>query len=163
MISIRNIMTESVITIDENSKISEASKLMVNRDVSSLLVTKNKKPIAIITENDIIKEVISKNKNLGMVRVKDVMNKKFRIINPNTKYNEVVRDLREKKIKRFPVVDADNNLIGLVTESDIIQATRDFTRMHQIVQEVILTVFGLVTAFFLFFFSPLGISLFRRG
>lgn len=156
-------MTENVITIDENSKISEASKLMVSKNISSLLVTKNKKPIAIITENDIIKNIILKNKRLDKVKVKDIMNKKFRIITPNTKYSNVVKDLRENNIKRFPVVDANNNLIGLVTESDIVQATRDFTRMHQIVQEVILAIFGLVTAFFLFFFSPIGTSIFRPG
>ena len=156
-------MTEDVITTSENSKISEVARLMANKGISSVIVTKNKEPIAIVTENDIIKHAISKNKRLDKVKVKDIMNNKFHTITPNTKFTDVVKDLQKKNIKRFPVVDSNNNLIGLVTESDIIEATRVFTRMHRIVQETILIVFGLVTAIFLFFFSPLGASIFRAG
>ena len=63
-------------------------------------------------------------------------------------------------IKRFPVIE-NEKVLGIITETDIVDATRDFTRFHQIMQEAILAVFGLVTAFFLFFFSPLGQSIFR--
>ena len=54
----------------------------------------------------------------------------------------------------------NDKLVGLITETDIIETTRDFTRLDQIIQEVILTIFGLATAFFLFYFSPLGASIF---
>ena len=161
MMTIKNIMTENMITIDKDAKLSEAAKLMASKNISSLLVAKDKKPIAIISENDVIKDAILKGKNLNSIKVKDIMNKKFRIITPNTKYVYVLKDLMEKSIKRFPVVDSNGSLVGIVTENDIVQATRSFTRMHQIVQEVILAVFGLTTAFFLFFFSPLGASIFR--
>ena len=60
--------------------------------------------------------------------------------------------MRQEDIERFPVIENDK-LIGIITEIDIIDATRDFTRFHQIMQEIILAVFGLVTAFFLFFFT----------
>ena len=67
--------------------------------------------------------------------------------------------MREKKITRFPVVE-NGTLVGLVTETDILGATRDFTRMHQVVQDTILMVFGIATAFFLLYFSPLRAMLF---
>ena len=85
-------------------------------------------------------------------------------IKPGQKFGSpkfLVKKLKEEKMKIFPVVEKDR-LIGIITETDIVDATRDFTRIHQIMQEVILTVFGLVTAFFLFFFSPLGQS-FRKS
>jgi len=151
-------MTENVITIDPSSKVSEASKLMVGKNVSSLLVVKNKKPIAIINENDVLKSVLSTNKK----KVSDFMHKNFKIIDTYARYVDIVKDLREKGIKKFAVVDLDMNLVGFITETDIVKATRDFTRMHQITQEVILAIFGIVTAFFLFFFSPLGTSIFRH-
>lgn len=160
MVSIKNIMSEKVITISKNSTTRDAASLMIDNDVSSLLVTENKKPVAIILENDLIKNVFLKKKNSSNYKVKDLMHKKFKIISSSTKYNDVLKDIKEQNIKSFPVVNDYNELIGLVTESDIVEATRDFTRMHHIVQEVILAVFGLVTAFFLFFFSPLGTSIF---
>jgi len=88
------------------------------------------------------------------------MSRQFLVINPNTNYSFLIKKLKEEKIKKFPVVENDK-LIGIVTETDVVDATRDFTRFHRIMQDIILTVFGLVTAFFLFFFSPIGQSLFR--
>ena len=157
MIKAKTIMTENVITINESATITEAAKLMVNKHVKSLLVTKNNKPIAIVTENSLIKGALDKSPN--KVKIKDVMSKKFLIVNANTSYSYIIKKLREEKIKRFPVVENDK-LIGIITETDIVDETRDFTRFHQIMQEIILVVFGLVTAFFLFFFSPLGQSVF---
>ncbi len=154
MIKIKNIMTSNVITIAQGSNLMEAARLMNSKSVSSLVVVDNSKPIAIVSENDIIKGITSKK-----TKVKDVMSREFKVISPQTKFSEVNAALRAGKIKRFPVVEHEK-LTGLVTETDIIEATRDFTRFHQIVQEIILTIFGLATAFFLFYFSPLGISIF---
>ena len=155
MIRAIDIMTKDVITTTQDSSIMEAAKLIVSKSVSGLVVEKNQ-PIAIISENDVISGLIHKKS-----KVKDVMNKDFVIISPMTKFSEISKHLREKNIKRFPVVE-DGKLRGLITETDIIEATRDFTRFHQIMQDVILAIFGLATAFFLFYFSPIGASIFRR-
>jgi len=154
MIKAKNIMTRDVITISKDSTIMEAVKLMVSKSVSGLVVVERNKPIAIVSENDIIKGIVSKKTN-----VQDVMDNEFMIVSPLTTFSEINKSLKEKKIKRFPVVENDK-LIGLITETDIIEATRDFTRFHQIVQEAILAIFGFATAFFLFYFSPVGASVF---
>lgn len=152
MIRAKALMTENVITVNENATITEAVKLMLNKHVASLLVIKNNQPIAIVTENDIIKGVSSQSSE---AKVKNVMSKNFLIIDPNTNYSYIVKKLREEQIRKFPVIE-NNKLVGIITETDIIDATRDFTRFHQVMQEIILAIFGLITAFFLFFFSPLG-------
>ena len=154
MIKIRSIMTKDIITISQNSTIKEAAKMMSSKSVSSLVVVENSKPIAIVSENNIIQGIISNKKS-----VKDVMSREFMSISPSAKFSEINKSMRGGKIKRFPIVE-DEKLIGLITETDIIQATRDFTRFHQIVQEVILAIFGFATAFFLFYFSPIRASVF---
>jgi len=156
MIKAKTIMTENVITINENATIEGAAKLIVKTRVNSLLITKNNYPIAIVTKNNLIKSTL--NKNPKKIKVKDIMNKDFQTININTYYSYIVKKLRDEKIKRFPVVENDK-LVGIITEMDVIGATRDFTRFHQIVQDVILIVFGSITGFFLLSFSPLGQSI----
>ncbi len=152
MIKIRSIMTKEVVTIPTSSSIMEGAKLMTSKSVSSLVVVEKNIPIAILSEKDVIKGIISQK-----TKIKDVMDKEFMIVSPMTKFSEISKSLREKKISRFPVVE-NGKLLGLITETDIVEATRDFTRFHQIVQESILAIFGLATAFFLFYFSPLGSS-----
>ena len=148
-------MTKDVVTIAPSSSIIEASKVIASKSVSSLVVVEKSSPVAVVSENDIIAGISSK-KN----KVRDIMKKDFMVISPLTRFSEIEKLARNKKIKRFPVVE-NEKLVGLVTETDIIGATRDFTRFNQIIQEIILAVFGLATAFFLFYFSPLGASIFR--
>ena len=155
MIKIKDIMTKEVVTIAKSAGIIEASKIMSSKSVSSLVVIDKGKPVAVVSENDIIAGISSK-KN----KVKDIIKKDFIVISPLTRFSEIEKAVRNREIKRFPVVE-NGKLVGLITETDIIQATRDFTRVHQIVQEIILAIFGLATAFFLFYFSPLGASIFR--
>lgn len=155
MIKVRSIMTKEVVTVPLSSSTMEAAKMMKSKSVSSLVVAEKNMPIGIVSEKGIIQGIISKK-----TQVKDIMEKEFITISPIMKFSEISKTLREKKIKRFPVVE-NKKLVGLVTETDIIEATRDFTRFHQIVQEVILAIFGLATAFFLFYFSPVGASIFR--
>lgn len=154
MIKVGNIMTRDVITVTPGSTMKEAAMLMASKSVSGLVVLEKGKPVAVITETDVINGIFS-----GKPKVKDVMGNEFVLISPITKFSEISKMLLEKKVKRFPVVE-NERLVGLITETDVIEATRDFTRVHQIVQEIILGIFGLATAFFLFYFSPLGSSIF---
>lgn len=157
MVKARSIMTENVITAKQDATINEAARIMLDKHVKNLVVAKDLKPIAIVTQKDLLRGLL--NKNPGKARIKSVMNKNFLSVNPDANYQSIVKKLKEGEIRRFLVVEHDK-LVGIITETDIIDATRDFTRFHQIMQEIILAVFGLVTAFFLFFFSPLGQSIF---
>lgn len=154
MIRARSMMTKEVITVSPSSGILEAAKLATSKSVSSLVVLEKGKPIAVVSESDIIKAAISKKS-----KVKDIMNSNFLVITPETTFIEISRNLREKDIRRFPVVENDR-LVGLITETDILETTRDFTRMHQIIQDIILAIFGIATSFFLFYFSPLREAVF---
>ena len=154
MIKAKNMMTKEVITVTPDSSIREAAKLATSKSVSSLVVLDNGKPVAVVSERDIIQGSLLKKS-----KVRDIMNKNFIIISPNTTFYEITKSLKEKNIQRYPVVDK-GRLTGIITETDIVEATRDFTRFHQVMQDVILAIFGIATAFFLFYFSPLGTTLF---
>ncbi len=154
MIKAGSIMTREVITISKGSSIIEAAKLIASKSVSGLVVVDSNKPVAMVSESDVINGVVSKKS-----KVRDIMSSEFRVISPSTRFSEIIKTMKENGIKRFPVVE-NGKLAGLITETDVIEATRDFTRFHQVVQEVVLGIFGLATAFFLFYFSPLGASVF---
>lgn len=154
MIKAKDMMTRDVVTITKDSSVLESSKLLTSKSVSSLVVIENGNPVAVVSERDIIQGMLSKKS-----KVRDIMNRNFIVISPDTTFYEVTKLLREKNVKRFPVVD-NGKLVGIITETDIIETTRDFTRLHQIVQDVILAVFGIATAFFLFYFSPLRAAVF---
>ena len=72
MAEIRKIMTENVIVVSQSASIKNAAKLMKSKSVSSLVVIDKGKPVAVVSENDIIAGISSK-KN----KVKDIIKKDF--------------------------------------------------------------------------------------
>ena len=154
MIKVRSVMTREVVTIEKSAGIMQAAELMNSKSVSCLVVIENKMPIAIVSEKDIIRAI-----NSGKKKITDVMDSSMLIVSPITRFSEILKNLHEKKIRRFPVVE-NNELIGLITETDIVNVIRNFTKLHQLILEIILAIFGLATAFFLFYFSPLGVKIF---
>ncbi|MEK6983168.1 MAG: CBS domain-containing protein [Nanoarchaeota archaeon] len=154
MIRVRNFMTTEVMTVSEDIAIIEVAKKMASKSVSGFIVVEENKPIGVINEKDIVRAIM-----LRKAKVKDVMTADFAVISPNYSLHKVTKMLNKTNIKRFPVVE-NEKLIGLITETDIIEATRDLTKYHQMMLEVILAIFGVATAFFLFYFSPYGRSLF---
>jgi len=157
MIKAKAIMTENVATVKDSANAAEAARLLLKNKVSTLVVVDSKnRPVAIVTDDGLIKGTLKKS--LQSVKVKDIMERDFGKIGPDEPYRKILARQKKGRISKFAVVSG-NELKGLITETDIVEATKSFTRMHQIVQESILAVFGLVTAFFLFFFSPLGQSI----
>ena len=154
MIKVKKIMTRNVITVSKDTDLFEAEKIITAKNVGGIIVIEKGVPIGVIDQREIIAGILAKKK-----KIKDAMGMDFVVISPLTKFPELSEYVKKKNIKRFAVVD-DGQLVGIITESDIVHSMRDFTRFDQTVQEIILVVFGLATAFFLLYFGPIGTSIF---
>jgi len=159
MVKVEGVMSKNVVTVAENTSVLDAAKLMIKKDISCQVVTKDNRPVAIVNENNLAKLAMP-GKNLRKLKVKDVMHKEYGTITPKTKFYKVEHIFNNEHVKRFLVVEK-GLLKGIITDTDLVNATKDFTKLHQIMQEVILVVFGLATFFFLFYFSSLGQALFK--
>ena len=159
MVTVEGVMSKNAVTVAESASVLDAAKLMTKEDVSCLVVTRGEKPVAIVNENDLVKLAMP-GKNLRKLKVKDVMSKGYETITPKTRFYKVEKLFNKDHVKRFFVVEKEA-LKGIITDTDIINATRDFTKLHQMMQEAMLVIFGLTTFFFLFYFSPLGQALFK--
>ena len=154
MIRVSTIMTKEVLTISKESKVEEAARIISSKHVNSLLVVDGHKPVGDIGSRHIVRASNSKNK-----KVKDIMTKDFKIVSPTTRFSEIIRLVKENKVGKFPVIQ-NGRLIGIITETGVVDAIRDMTNIHLFVQETILVVFGIATVFFLFYSSPLKAALF---
>lgn len=118
-ILVKDVMSKPVKTIDLNKNVKSAAILMSKTNVGSLVVTKNNKPIGMLTDTDIIKRVVAKGKVVSKVKVKDVMSRPLIFIRPNDTYLEAARKLKKNNIKRLPVISDKGKLVGLVSMTDI--------------------------------------------
>ena len=117
--TVKEIMTEFVQTIPENSSVSEASQIMAKLGMGSIVVTQRGQPVGILTERDIVIKVVSQDLKPSKVLVNEIMSKPIISIEPNEIIVEAALMMSIYKIRRLVVVGRDGNLTGIVTATDI--------------------------------------------
>ncbi|KAB2946952.1 MAG: inosine-5'-monophosphate dehydrogenase [Candidatus Methanoperedens nitroreducens] len=141
-IPVSDVMTKDVITIKKNAGLHEAAGLLSENKISGMpVIDEENHVIGIVTEADILcmagiksdhtfkdilmhilGEPIPRRKNCETVA--DVMTSPAITIKPEADIREVARILDEKRIKRLPVVDEENKLIGIISRANIIRFMR---------------------------------------
>jgi signal-transduction protein with cAMP-binding, CBS, and nucleotidyltransferase domain len=127
-IYVKDIMSKPVLGIDYNKNVKIAGDMMARTRRDTLIVTKNGKPIGIVTDSDLIKKVIAKNKKPTAVKVFQVMSKPLVTVKPDETILEATRKIKRSNIKRLPVT-SDGKLIGLISTTDIARTTPEMLDM----------------------------------
>jgi len=115
---VKDIMRREVIVAKPNVTLREASKVMSQFQIGSLIITEKKKILGIVTERNVL-SAVAKGKNPELVTAEEIMAKNVITIEPDKNIEEAVELMVKNRIKKLPVV-RDNKLIGIVTASDII-------------------------------------------
>ncbi|MEM4267833.1 MAG: CBS domain-containing protein [Candidatus Woesearchaeota archaeon] len=118
---IKGIMQTNLVTLEEEEKVITAAKIMAKKSISCIIVVKGKKPIGIITERDLLKKLVVEGKDPTKTLVKEVMSKPVVTVPPESDFVPTGELMKRKGVRRFPVVDDNGNLIGLVTQTDILE------------------------------------------
>jgi len=107
-----------VISVDVSERVEEALRLMIKFDVGSVIVTDKQRPVGIITERDITR-VSLRGDSLLKIPVRSLMSKPVQSISPETEIWKAFELMLKLGVRRLPVVDSDEKLIGVVTEKDL--------------------------------------------
>ncbi|MCS7129315.1 MAG: CBS domain-containing protein [Candidatus Caldarchaeum sp.] len=118
---VKDVMDRKVVELDENATILDAVKKMIDNDVWSLVITRNKLPVGVVTERDVIRRCIAKGCALTM-RVGEIMSSPIEVITPEASLGEAMAKMAEKNIRRLFVVE-EGKIIGRVTQTELFENT----------------------------------------
>jgi CBS domain-containing protein len=115
-----DVMTREPVTISPSANLLDCAKMMVKKNVGSLIIVDKKKVVGFISQKDIL-WAITKNPRGDLTKIKaiEISPKKIAIIKPNSTIKEVIEKMNRLKFERFPVVH-ENNLVGVITAKDIL-------------------------------------------
>ena len=128
-------MTKKVIVASTAETLDKIAKIMQKNNIGSVIIVDDKDgkhAKGIITERDIVHKVIAKGKDPSKTTVEQAMSKPLRVVKPDTTLEEAARALKDNKIKRLPVVNDNNELVGILSEGDIM---RIFPAVVDIIEE----------------------------
>lgn len=126
---IRDMMTKNPITVESDTLVLDAQKIMRENNIRRLPVVDKGKLKGIVTKHDLLEaspspatslSIHELNYLLSKMKVKEIMKKDPVTISPDTPFEEALRIGQEKKIGSFPVVE-NGKLVGIATESDLVR------------------------------------------
>ncbi len=118
---VSDIMSSPVITIDVEASVKEATRSMIDNKIGSILVTKQGKPLGIVTERDLIERIVEPSRDPSKTKIKEIMSAPLITISKETGILVAMRKMREYEISRLVVMD-DDTLLGIISEKDIVRA-----------------------------------------
>lgn len=137
--SVKDFMTEDLVTVTPKTKIFDAVDLMKKYDIHRLPVMEEEQLVGLITEGTIQEALPSKatslsvhevNYLLNKTVVSDVMIKDVKTISPDAELEDGIYLMRQNKINVLPVLDG-TKLVGIITNNDIFDAFLKLTGYHE--------------------------------
>lgn len=114
-----------VVTTGRDTSVLEAAKLMRDHHVGSLVIVETSEgrtePVGILTDRDIVIEVIAENVNVADVCVCDVMSYALLKVNENETVFDTAQRMRARGVRRVPVVNSSCELVGILALDDILE------------------------------------------
>ena len=145
-------VSKQFVMVDENVSVAEAVKLAQPRNIETIIVTSNKKPIGIVTDSDILEKVVIKGDDSDLVFLKNIMSSPIMLLNSTSSVKQAIELMRIYKIKRVPIIDSqhkhDLKIIGIVTQKSLAEMIRNsviektFTSYRVIIKENYRPIFG---------------------
>ena len=117
-IKVKDAMVSEVITARPGQTVLEASKVMKNKDVGSVIVCEGSDPVGIVTREDIVNKVTAEDKAASKVFLKDIMTKEIITCDPECDISEAAKLMSKYKYERIPVVFL-GKLIGIISAREI--------------------------------------------
>jgi acetoin utilization protein AcuB len=125
---VKDWMTRDVITVTPKTTLPEAHRLMTEKKIRRLPVVDNERLLGIVTRGDVrgaepsgatslsIWEV---NYLLSRLKIEELMTRQAVTTHENATIGEAAELMLQHKISGLPVVDNEQRLVGIITESDI--------------------------------------------
>jgi CBS domain-containing protein len=114
-----------VVVVEKTESLREAVNLMRSKHVGDVVVVDrqgtNMMPLGILTDRDLVIEVLARDVDMDSVVVGDVMSFDIVSVTEDTKLIDAIKVMRNKGIRRLPVVNTAGGLEGILTVDDVLE------------------------------------------
>jgi CBS domain-containing protein len=136
--TIGDICNREVITMKRDSTVLQAASLMRQFHVGDVVIIEDHLgkivPIGIVTDRDIVVELVATELDCNVMTTGDIMTKNLIVIKENFGVFDAIKLMSSKGIRRIPVVDNDGALVGIVTFDDLlVLLTKEFNTLVKLI------------------------------
>jgi CBS domain-containing protein len=134
--NIRDVMTPNPATVSDKDSIRDVARIMKDEDTGVVPVCEGTKIIGLVTDRDIVVRLIADGKDPMTARVNEVMTKSIRKVREDATVDDVLTLMSNSEIRRVPVVNRDDELVGIVSIGDISSDTSEHGKVGKALDDI---------------------------
>jgi CBS domain-containing protein len=116
---VRELMKKDPIKLSGSAPVIDAARQMHDASVGAVIVEDSGKLVGIVTDRDITVRVVAQGKDPTKTQLAEICSNKLTTLSPDDGIDRAEQIMREKSVRRVPVVDKDNRPVGIVTLGDL--------------------------------------------
>jgi CBS domain-containing protein len=136
MKKVKDILTSDVEVVAPDTRIHEVARKMKELDVGSVPVCTGKRLVGMITDRDIAIRTVAEGRDPGNTPVSDAMTEGVIFCYEDQDIDVARRLMEQYQIRRLPVVDAQDQLVGIVSLGDIATRSQDEQETGETLREI---------------------------
>lgn len=133
------VMTKDPSCCVATDTVFEAAQLMKSENVGSIPVVNDKetgKLEGIVTDRDLALKVLAAGLDPNSAKVGDVMTTSVITSGPDVNVNEVIELMEKHQVRRIPIVDENDRLVGIIAQADIATRIEAPNRTAEVVESI---------------------------
>jgi CBS domain-containing protein len=123
--TVGDIARTAVVTVHADQSAGNVATVMKEEEVGSVVVTEERRPVGIVTDRDLVLEVLEPRADPREVEAGDIMTETPMTVQSGTGIREATAALYEHGVRRLPVVDEEGAMAGIVTLDDFLVLLAD--------------------------------------
>ena len=117
--NVHEVMTDRPRAVTPDTPVSEAAQLMKSEDVGALPILDGDQLAGIVTDRDIVIRAVASAKDPRGMPVREVASREVTTIGPDDSLSDALELMARAQVRRMPVVDKDNRLVGMLAQADV--------------------------------------------
>lgn len=109
-----------VFSVPAGTTVFDALEMMMEKNISSILIMEGKQLLGIFTERDYARKLILQGKSSKETFIEEIMTKDLHVLYHNNSIDECMELMTDKKIRHLPVME-DDIVVGMISIGDVVK------------------------------------------
>jgi CBS domain-containing protein len=135
----KDVMTKDPACCVASDTVQQCAEMMKMHDVGSMPVVEDegsRRLVGIITDRDVAVRVVGEGLDPKTTSVSDVMSREPVCVRPDEELDQAMERMKDRQVRRVPVVDEQQRLIGIIAQADVATQGHDNKKTGEMVREI---------------------------
>jgi CBS domain-containing protein len=135
----KDVMTKELVYASPQDTVSHVAQLMKKEDIGPVLIVdseESQRLVGIVTDRDLALKIVAEGRDPQTTTVEEVMTRKLITCRPDDDVESAMKAMAQYQLRRIPVVEDDNKLVGIISQADIATRVDEPEKTAEVVREI---------------------------